>query len=345
VSFTATPLSVRIGAWIAGRRGVEHGEVLLDRRRVYILPTRAGLAFGVAMLVLLIGSINYMLQLGYLLTFLVTSIAIIGMYHTHRNLARCTVRGQRADKVFVGDVATFGLALANPTAEARYALHLNLLPEAPSTSLLHALLRPAPDARPDAPPGVWVDIVADGARQVELTLPATRRGRLPCPRVRIETLFPFGLWQAWAYTTPALTAIVYPRPEEDAPPAPLMPGSSSDGTGVATSGDDFAGVRPYQAGDPQKMIAWKLAARSDELSVKLFDAPAGGELVLDFAVLPAQLDLEAKLSRLARWVLEADAAQARFGLALPGQTIAPNRGVAHREQCLTALALFGDGGR
>ena len=345
MSFTATPLSVRIGAWIAGRHGVEHGEVLLDRRRVYILPTRAGMAFGVAMFVLLIGSINYMLQLGYLLTFMVTSIAIVGMYHTHRNLARCTVRGQRADKVFVGDAATFELVLANPTAEARYALHLNLLPEVASSSLLRALLRPAPDARPDAPPGVWIDIVADGARYVELTLPATQRGRLRCPRVRIETRFPFGLWQAWAYTTPSLTATVYPKPEDDAPPIPLMPGTSSDGTGVATSGDDFAGVRPYQPGDPQKMIAWKLAARSDDLSVKLFDAPAGGELVLDFAALPTLLDLEAKLSRLARWVLEADAAQARFGLALPGQLIAPNRGAAHREQCLTALALFRDTGR
>ena len=91
------------------------------------------------------------------------------------------------------------------------------------------------------------------------------------------------------------------RGPDDAPPVPLMPGHTSDGSGVATSGDDFAGVRPYQAGDPQKMIAWKLAARSDELSVKLFDAPAGGELVLDFDTLPFNLDLESKLSRLARW--------------------------------------------
>jgi uncharacterized protein (DUF58 family) len=175
-----------------------------------------------------------------------------------------------------------------------------------------------------------------------LTLAATRRGRLRCPRVRIETRFPFGLWQAWAYTTPALTAIVYPRPEEDAPPVPLMPGESSDGTGIATSGDDFAGVRPYQPGDPLKRVAWRLAARSDDLSVKLFDAPSGGELVLDFDGLPSQLSLEERMSRLARWVLEADAAQARYGLALPGTRIAPNRGAAHRDQCLTALALFRD---
>jgi uncharacterized protein (DUF58 family) len=327
VPFTSSALSVRIGTWIAGRSGVEHGEVLLDRRRVYILPTRAGMAFGVAMIALLVGSINYMLQLGYLLTFLVSSIAIVGMYHTHRNLARITVRGQRADRVFAGDVATFELVLANPTAEARYALHLNLLAEPPLT----------------APPGAWIDISAEGARHVELTLAATRRGRLRCPRVRIETRFPFGLWQAWAYTRPALTAIVYPRPEEDAPPVPLMPGESSDGKGIATSGDDFAGVRPYQAGDPLKRVAWRLAARSDELSVKLFDAPSGGELVLDYEVLPAQLSLEERMSRLARWVLEADAAQARYGLALPGTRIAPNHGVAHRDQCLTALALFRDG--
>ncbi len=67
MSITANPLTLRITSWIAGRQGSEAGDVLLDRRRVYILPTVPGLAFGAAVLVLLIGSINYSLQLGYLL--------------------------------------------------------------------------------------------------------------------------------------------------------------------------------------------------------------------------------------------------------------------------------------
>ncbi len=123
MSVTTHPLSIRIAAWIAGRDGVEHGDVLLDRKRVYILPTRAGLLFAAAMLMLLVGAINYGLQLGFLLTFLVTSMAVIGMYHTHRNLARITLRGHHVDNVFAGDLASFQVSLSNPTAEARFALH------------------------------------------------------------------------------------------------------------------------------------------------------------------------------------------------------------------------------
>jgi uncharacterized protein (DUF58 family) len=109
---------------------------------------------------------------------------------------------------------------------------------------------------------------------------------------------------------------------------------------MTSSGDDFAGVRPYQPGDAQKLIAWRLAARSDELSVKQFEAAGGGELVLDFDALPYAMDVEARVSRLARWVLDADAAHVRYGLRLPDAMIFIGSGAEHRDQCLTALAVY-----
>ena len=332
MSITSHPLSVRIGDWIAGNRGIEHGEVLLDRKRVYILPTRAGMVFGAAMLVLLVGSINYALQLGFLLTFLVTSIALVGMYHTHRNLARVTLRAQRADNVFAGDIATFELLVTNPTPEARLSLHFGFALR---------LKRKVDRKRASRElPGDWVDVPARGSAVARLGLPTRRRGRLSCPRVRVETRFPFGLWQAWAYYAPPLSVVVFPQPEADAPPLPVAGGSGREGAGLASSGEDFAGVRPYQAGDPQKMIAWRLAARSDDLSVKLFESPTGSEIALDYAQLPDHLDTEARLSRLTRWVLMAEAAQLRYALALPGTSIDLGSGTAHRERCLVALALL-----
>jgi uncharacterized protein (DUF58 family) len=333
MSITAHPLSIRIGAWIAGRDAREAGDVLLDRKRVYILPTRAGIVFGAAMLVLLIGSINYGLQLGFLLTFVVASMAAVGMYHTHRNLARITVRGASAEAVFAGDVISFEIALANPTPAARYALNFSFV--LPTRRKRGSIFRSEPPA-----PGPWIDVAAKSAQSVRLPLPTRRRGKRASPRVRIRTVFPFGLWQAWAYLRPALDAIVYPKPEEDAPALPVVIGGGEKGIGLASSGEDFAGVRPYQSGDPQKMIAWKLAARSDDLSVKLFDAEAGGELVLDYMTLPPALDVEMRLARLARWVLDAEAAHMRYGLRLPSEEVAPGSGPDHRARCLTALALF-----
>jgi uncharacterized protein (DUF58 family) len=333
MGITTHPWSIRIGGWIAGRDAREDGEVLLDRKRVYILPTRAGVLFGAAMLVLLIGSINYGLQLGFLLTFVVSSMAAVGMYHTHRNLARVTVRGASAEPVFAGDVISFEIALANPTPEARYALNFSFM--LPTRRRRGGFFRNEPPA-----PGPWVDVAARSAQSVRLPLPTRRRGRRACPRVRIRTVFPFGLWQAWAYLSPALDAIVYPKPEEDPPPLPMALGGGEKGIGLAASGEDFAGVRPYQRGDAQKMIAWKLAARSDDLSVKLFDAEAGGELVLDYMALPGPLDVETRLARLTRWVLDAEAGHMRYGLRLPSESVPPGNGPEHRARCLTALALF-----
>jgi len=334
MSMTAHPLTIRIGQWIAGRHGPETGAVTLDRRRVYILPTLPGIVFGVWMLALLIGSINYSLQLGFMLTFLVTSMAVVGMHTTHSNLAQIVLRGVRVEPVFAGDVAVFEITATNPTTVDRFALRFSFIdPTVEPRWFALFGKRAAPM------PWVSTTVPARGDRAVGVPLNAPQRGRLPAPRIVIETRFPFGLWRAWAYLTPALTAMVYPGPETDAPPLPAIGMGGGDGVGLAASGDDFAGVRPYSPGDPQKMIAWRLAARSDELSVKQFEAEGGGELLLDFDGLPRQLDLEQKLSRLTRWVLDADAAHMRYALRLPGSMAFAGSGPQHREHCLTMLAL------
>lgn len=331
MSIAANPLTLRITHWIASRHGPEAGDVLLDRRRVYILPTVPGLTFAAAVLVLLVGSVNYSLQLGYLLTFLVASMAIVGMHATHSNLAQIVLRGVRVEPVFAGDVAVFEITATNPGTLDRFALRFAFRLAPPP--------RRGKNQRAAVPPMVSVELPARGLRTVHVPLPAPVRGRLPAPRITIETRFPFGLWRAWAYLTPALTGMVYPRPEENAPPLPPAAGGEGDTVGMASSGDDFAGVRPYQPGDAQKLIAWRLAARSDELSVKQFEAAGGGELMLDFDALPPAMDLEARLSRLARWVLDADAAHMRYGLRLPDAMIFIGSGTPHRDHCLTALAL------
>jgi len=337
MSITASPIAIRIADWITGRHGPEAGDITLDRRRVYILPTGPGLAFGVVTLILLVGSINYMLQLGYLLTFLVASMAVVGMHHTHSNLAQIVLRGVKVEPVYAGDVAAFEITVTNPTTVDRFALRFSFAPPSePFRFLRRAFSR---SSRDQERPIVTVELPARGLRTVSVPLPAPIRGRLPAPRMTIDTRFPFGLWRAWSYLTPALTAMVYPAPEMDAPPLPVTGAGVGDTVGVAASGDDFAGVRPYQPGDAHKMVAWKLAARSDELSVKQFEAQGGGELMLDYDELPEVLGIEGRLSRLTRWVLDADSSHMRYSVKLPDAMIFIGSGAAHREHCLTALAV------
>ncbi len=332
---------VRIADWITGRHGPEAGDITLDRHRVYILPTSPGLAFGVVTLILLVGSINYMLQLGYLLTFLVASMAIVGMHHTHSNLAQIILRGVQVEPVYAGDVAAFEINVTNPTTVDRFALRFSFAQASePGLFFSRWFSRSfAPSARQRERPIVTIELPARGLRTVSVPLPAPIRGRLRAPRMTIETRYPFGMWRAWAYLTPALIAMVYPAPEFDAPPLPVTGAGFGDTVGMASSGDDFAGVRPYQPGDAPKMIAWKLAARSDDLSVKQFEAAGSGELMLDYDELPDVLGIEGRLSRLTRWVLDADASHMRYGVKLPDAMIFIGSGAAHREHCLTALAV------
>jgi uncharacterized protein (DUF58 family) len=159
-------------------------------------------------------------------------------------------------------------------------------------------------------------------------------------RFTLFTQFPLGLCHAWAYAELDMQCIVYPRPEAGRVALPQF--ESRDGTGVTHGAgqEDFAGLRSYHPGDSPRHIAWKAAARGDALLTKQFSGRAATELWLDWTATPATLTDEARLSRLARWVIDAHTGALSFGLRLPGTTLPPAPGDAQRERCLQALALF-----
>ena len=307
---------------------IDEGELVLSQRRIYILPTRPGLGFGALLLVLLIGSINYGLGLGYALTFLALSCALVDMVLTWRNLAYLRLQPLRGPNVFAGQEAVFQLQLSNPSRRARYAI----LVDVAGGDADHGQPRHA------------VDVPAQGSASVRLAVPSGARGWLEAPRLTLSTRFPLGLFRAWGYWRPGTRALVYPFPEEGAPPLPAVSSSAMDGAGQAGE-DDFAGVRPYQPGDPLRRLAWRQIARLDprdggQLATKHFEGGARSELVLDLAAMNPQLDLELRLSRLTRWVLEAESRALPYAFRLGAVSYDVANGVAHQSACLRALALY-----
>ena len=101
----------RFANWLYGFTPPEHGTVVLVHRRVYIVPARLGWLFAATLAILLIGSINYSLSLGFALTFLLAGMGLAGMVHTARNLARIAISVGRAEPVFAGESAQFRLYL------------------------------------------------------------------------------------------------------------------------------------------------------------------------------------------------------------------------------------------
>ena len=316
----AMPLALRrwIDTWLYQLRGPQPGPIVLGHRRVYILPTSHGCIFFLVLLLMLAGSVNYSLSLGFILTFLLAGLGVNGMLYTFRNMANLRISAARPRSVFAGDVVEFPLRIENATGVSRAAL------EAVSASGHSHDFDVAPDSDTIAP----------------IALPARSRGRLGIGRVMLQTRFPLGLFRAWTYLEPDVDCIVFARPETPPVPLPSPAGERGEGSAAALGNEDFAGLRAYHAGDSPRRIAWKADAQNRGLLSKVFSGQADSELWLDWNALPPAMVTEARISRLTRWVLEADAAGMSYGLRLPSQVIEPAAGAGHRTHCLEALALL-----
>lgn len=291
--------------------------LVLTQRNVYLLPTRAGWTLAATLAVLLVTSINYQLNLGYLMTFLLAGCAAAGMVVGHATLRGLVLSLQPPQPLFAGAPATLELRLINARPRARLAIGV------------------ATEAQRE---WAWADVPGGAEAGLEVRFQTARRGLHPCPVLRVETRFPLGTFRVWALWHPAAQVLVYPAPEPQAPPLPG--GQPTAGAGLAhraRASDEFDGVRAYQAGDPMKRIVWKKYARSGELVTRDTQQAQRQALWLDFAHL-GSLDAEARLSRLTAWVLAADRNALDYGLRLPDLEIAPAGGPAQRLRCLEALA-------
>src|SRR3972149_647551 len=86
--------------WLFQLRGPETGVIVLGQRRIFILPTRHGLVFAAMLVLMLTGSINYTLSLGFVLTFLLAAMGVNSILHTFRNLAGLRISPGRAQPVY-----------------------------------------------------------------------------------------------------------------------------------------------------------------------------------------------------------------------------------------------------
>ena len=307
--------------WLARLPATE--EWTLTQRNIYIVPTRAGLAFAGTLLVLLVASINYQLNLGYALTFLLAGSALASMHMTHGSLRGLRLHFKPPAPVFCGEPAQLEIIIDNPGGSACHGLGL---------CWNHSASTQKP---------VWADVPARSQTSWVLSLLTEQRGRLVLPVLRLHSSFPFGLFRAWTVWRPAGAVWVYPQPEHPAPRLPLASATEGEGaTRRETQGGEFDGVRPWRRGDSLRQVVWKKVARSGELVSRDTQTTARQQLWLDWE--GARLyDTEARLSRLASWVMQAHEQGLPYGLRLPGRTLPCADGLPQRQAALLALAQWG----
>jgi len=315
----------RLTTWSARRHGRDALPMIVNRRRIYIIPTRFGIALALLLVAMLIAGLNYNSNLGLAFGFLMVSLALVAMHHCHRNLLDLSVDAIVEVDAFAGDFASFEILLRNQAGIDRCDLEIRMdLAEGRGAGGVFTAL---------------VSVAARGYQHGTVSVPVARRGVTRLERFELRTRYPFGWFRAWTYVHSPLTAFVAPRPggERALPSASAAVGSAAQSE--VRGDEDFAGLRAYEAGVPLKHMAWKVLARGGEPAVRSYTGPAAEPEWLDWTTLHP-LDVEARLSQLCRWVLVSEAAQRTYGLRLPGTEITPSRGAGHRSACLRALARY-----
>ncbi|MDP3832404.1 MAG: hypothetical protein Q8Q82_00445, partial [Hydrogenophaga sp.] len=149
----------------------------LTQRNVYILPTRPGWMLALTLLLLLVASINYQLNLGYLLTFLLAGSAVVGMHVCHGNLRGTTLHLNPPDPVHAGQAAALDIRLSSERRSIRYGIGMGVI----GADLAHA-------------PLAWTDVPAQGSTTLQVSWPVPGRGLHTLPALPALTLFPLGTY-------------------------------------------------------------------------------------------------------------------------------------------------------
>jgi uncharacterized protein (DUF58 family) len=290
----------------------------LNPRQIYILPTRWGVLFAIMLMMLLIGSINYSISLGYYVTFLLASLGHTAMLHTWRNLVHLQITLLPVDPVFAGNTAQVLVQIADTKNRTRTAIAAQFAENLTVTD----------------------DITNDATQLFSIPLITNKRGWQTLPRIKLHTEFPLSLFHAWAYVDYPQQIMIYAKPSDNNAFPPITNDAQAGGTSHIARGDEsFDGHKIYQIGDAPSRVDWKASSRGIGMFSKQYSGNGASTVWLDWDATKS-LAFEARISQLTRWVLDAHAAQQHFGLSLPNLTLTPNHSESHYHEALQALALF-----
>lgn len=283
-----------------------------------MVPSAFGLSFGLMLVFMALGGLNFNNNMALMLVFLLGVIAQLTTLMAYRNLKGLRVENIHCEPVFAGEPAHFQVFIKNPEMRDRFTL----------------VSGPATGAPLDC-----MDLGPESVGMLGVTVATRMRGWLTLPPFRVETRYPLGLFRAWTWIFPDTRCLVYPTPAQHPPALPNL-GSGHTGRAEKGEGEDLHGLRKYRPSDSLRSVAWRTSARHSELYSREMEAPKAESCTLKWDALQG-VDAEMRLSILTAWVLMADHRQINYSLELPTQRIETGSGPEQRARCLAALALYG----
>lgn len=299
-------------------------DFLIGRRQLYILPTRIGWYYALILIALFAIAVKFDNQPAFMMLFLLCSIGMVVMLHTHNNVIGLSLSSRSASSVFVGEKAVFPIELRNESQTERRALWL-------VCSGYQTLFTLAPQ----------------GKKEISLALPTVQRGYFNCADIILTSRFPIGIFFCWTKRfQPQERCLVYPQPLD------LIPFPINDQVSIKSSPnhppslqsvsntDDYSGMKAYQPGDRLRDVHWPSYAKTGKLVTIEHQEQSGDSVLISWFNLPGSMVLEDRLSQLCHWIMVAHQAGLRYQLELPNHTELYNMGDTHFHKCLTTLALW-----
>ena len=291
------------------------------KSKIFILPTREGLAFLVVGVVLFVISLAYTHNLAFSAASIFMSVIMISAFFTNNNLSMLEVKNVQA---FGGESgkAELKVAIFNKSRHQRFCLECSLA----GFSSLPITLEPRE----------W--------GTVAIRLKGTR-GRYQYGRITLFTRFPFGLFRAWRNYRLSGAVLIYPEFKGKLP-LPVFRGGGQRGdrpfsVGRESGSEEFFGHRKHNEADSLYRVDWKAYARERGLWNKVFEDPSSPGFSFDYEDIPLK-DREEKLSQMAKWIEQAEAMGASYKIHLDGAEIAGKwgRGKKYFSDCMEALSLW-----
>lgn len=306
-------------AWL-DRRLPPQNRVVLNQKKIFILPSWMGIGYLFTTLLLFLAGVNYENSLILNFSFFLGSLFVVSILQTFSNLSGLAISAGHTEPAFAG-------------AEAKFVIHLSKTKHKDHHSIYCEWHGYKSDPH---------NLIAEQETPVAMLLRTSKRGRYRPGRLKLHTLYPFGLCRAWTWVDLDMSTLVYPKPIEcELPTTPTV--NREQGNVITPDGhEDFDSLRAYNTSDSLKTVDWKAYARRNTLYSKQFHGYESKTLWLDWHDAPTS-DFELKLSYICFWVVHLANGNEPYGVNLPGHRVEPSTGKQHEQQCLELLASYHHG--
>lgn len=292
--------------------------VVLNHRRLFIIPSRQGVYFLLVIALVFIAAANYQNNFVFALAMLFFSIFNTAIVMTYLNLTSLTIQAGQCKPVFAGQLAQVQLYLKSQQ-KPHFGVSLGFDKQLLSN----------------------VDVLQGQSVSQCIAYQTATRGEVELPRFLLQSQYPLGFLQCWSWVSLQQHLVVYPEPKTLSQSLAGHQVAGDGSTQQVIGSDDFEGFRAYQSGDAIRDIHWPSLAKEQPIMSKSRVQHVDEAQWVDWYALDAYgLSLEQRLSVMCDWVLKLHESQRHYGLRLPAKEISPNHSEQHRHNVLYALSVY-----